>query len=204
MNGFYCFLYVIVGIIGFLISGLTISTIVFTIKKHGLKEFTQLARIPLIIYNSLSYIGYVIIFIVGVIYRNFVFGIPFIVASICALIAHMIIHFILHKCIKQRQTISIKQNNAKQVEEKLYKIKDIVSTSSATEPDLKKEIKQILSSDITETGVTVGTVVTHAEFGEGKIVYIDKVQQVIRVSFDIGEKTFVIPDCFNMGFLKRK
>lgn len=50
--------------------------------------------------------------------------------------------------------------------------------------------------------IEVGMAVTHAKFGNGKIVNIDKARKYIRVSFSIGEKTFVMPGCFEMGFLK--
>ena len=50
--------------------------------------------------------------------------------------------------------------------------------------------------------ITVGMAVTHAKFGSGKIVNSDKARKYIRVSFSIGEKTFVMPSCFEMGFLK--
>ena len=50
--------------------------------------------------------------------------------------------------------------------------------------------------------VSVGMRVTHAKFGKGEIVSIDKARKYIHVSFSIGEKTFVMPSCFEMGFLK--
>lgn len=52
------------------------------------------------------------------------------------------------------------------------------------------------------SAITVGITVTHAKFGIGKIVNIDKSRKYIRVSFSIGEKTFVMPSCFELGFLK--
>ena len=52
------------------------------------------------------------------------------------------------------------------------------------------------------SGITVGMTVTHAKFGNGKIVNIDKARKYLRVSFSIGEKTFVMPNCFESGFLK--
>lgn len=50
--------------------------------------------------------------------------------------------------------------------------------------------------------VVVGATVTHAKFGKGTIVNIDKAKKYIRISFTVGEKTFVLPDCFEQGFLK--
>lgn len=52
------------------------------------------------------------------------------------------------------------------------------------------------------SGISVGMKVTHAKFGQGQIISIDKARKYIHVSFAIGEKTFVMPSCFEMGFLK--
>ena len=54
------------------------------------------------------------------------------------------------------------------------------------------------------SGITVGMTVTHAKFGKGTIVHIDKARKHLHVSFAIGEKTFVMPSCFELGFLKVK
>ncbi len=52
--------------------------------------------------------------------------------------------------------------------------------------------------------ITVGTLVVHAKFGEGKITNIDKLRKYIRVAFTIGEKIFSMPSCFEQSFLKLK
>ena len=49
-----------------------------------------------------------------------------------------------------------------------------------------------------------GSVVIHKTFGEGTVTKIDKAQKHIRVTFAVGEKTFIFPDAFKMGFLKMK
>ena len=49
-----------------------------------------------------------------------------------------------------------------------------------------------------------GSIVVHKAFGEGTVTKIDKAQKHIRVTFAIGEKTFIFPDAFKMGFLKMK
>ncbi len=51
--------------------------------------------------------------------------------------------------------------------------------------------------------VVIGTAVTHAKFGDGKIVNIDKAGKYIRVAFSVGEKTFA-NNAFEQGFLKLK
>ena len=49
-----------------------------------------------------------------------------------------------------------------------------------------------------------GSIVLHKAFGEGTVTKIDKAQKHIRVTFGIGEKTFIFPDAFKQGFLKMK
>jgi hypothetical protein len=54
------------------------------------------------------------------------------------------------------------------------------------------------------SGAVAGATVIHKKFGEGKIVRIDKAQKYIKVDFGQGEKTFVFPSAFEMGFLELK
>ena len=49
-----------------------------------------------------------------------------------------------------------------------------------------------------------GSIVLHKAFGEGTVTKIDKAQKHIRVTFGVGEKTFIFPDAFKQGFLKMK
>ena len=51
--------------------------------------------------------------------------------------------------------------------------------------------------------VIVGTLVSHAKFGDGIIINIDKAQKYIKIKFAVGEKMFVI-NAFEKGFLKIK
>ena len=52
------------------------------------------------------------------------------------------------------------------------------------------------------SAVTVGSVVIHPKFGEGKVVKIDKRSKYIHVVFSVGEKTFGFYNAFKMGFLR--
>lgn len=52
--------------------------------------------------------------------------------------------------------------------------------------------------------VAVGTAVAHKTFGDGVIVGIDETRRYVRVAFAAGEKTFVMPSCFEQGFLSVK
>ncbi len=49
--------------------------------------------------------------------------------------------------------------------------------------------------------IVVGLVVTHAKFGDGTIINIDKAQKYIKIKFAVGEKMFIF-DAFEKGFLK--
>lgn len=49
--------------------------------------------------------------------------------------------------------------------------------------------------------VGVGTMVKHKTFGNGTVVWMDKLKKYIRVKFTAGEKQFIFPDAFISGFL---
>ena len=74
-------------------------------------------------------------------------------------------------------------------------------------PELPKTpvIPQVQKPEVVDldlTGVNVGVAVTHKAFGAGTVTWIDKAQKHIRVTFNVGEKTFIFPDAFKQGFLK--
>ena len=70
--------------------------------------------------------------------------------------------------------------------------------SPVTHTFVKEETKEEIDYDLIEVGITVG----HKTFGPGKVTWIDKAGKHIRVEFMVGEKTFIFPDAFKMGFLK--
>lgn len=61
---------------------------------------------------------------------------------------------------------------------------------------------EIMKNDLDLSKVEVGVTVSHKTFGNGTITWIDKAKKYIRVSFSVGEKTFIFPDAFTQGFLK--
>lgn len=66
----------------------------------------------------------------------------------------------------------------------------------------KQEVKEEkISFDYSK--VVVGLVVTHAKFGDGTVINIDKARKYIKIKFAAGEKTFIF-DAFEKGFLKIK
>ena len=75
-------------------------------------------------------------------------------------------------------------------------VRPIVTTTVQKQEPLEKP-KMDLSA------VNIGTKVSHKKFGEGTITNIDKARKYIRIAFSVGEKTFVMPSCFEEGFLKQ-
>ena len=51
--------------------------------------------------------------------------------------------------------------------------------------------------------VTVGSIVSHKKFGKGTVVKLNNNDKYIYIKFALGEKKFVFPDAFVMGFLER-
>ena len=50
--------------------------------------------------------------------------------------------------------------------------------------------------------VTVGSIVFHKKFGKGTVVKLNNNDKYIYIKFALGEKKFVFPDAFLMGFLE--
>lgn len=75
-------------------------------------------------------------------------------------------------------------------------IRPIVTTTVQKQEQLDKPEMDL-------SAVNIGTKVLHKKFGEGAITNIDKARKYIRIAFSVGEKTFVMPSCFEEGFLKQ-
>ena len=67
-----------------------------------------------------------------------------------------------------------------------------LSQESQTKQDLETQLETI---DIDST-------VIHKKFGKGTVVKINKNEKFIHVKFTLGEKKFIFPDAFLMGFLE--
>ena len=61
-------------------------------------------------------------------------------------------------------------------------------------------VKAEEKDDFVAPDVKEGSIVQHKTFGEGTVTKLD--DKHIRVSFAAGEKNFIFPDAFKMGFLK--
>ena len=75
--------------------------------------------------------------------------------------------------------------------------KPIVTSVSKSEPastseDLKARLEKIELEDL----------VHHKKFGKGEVIKINKNEKFIYVKFMLGEKKFIFPDAFLMGFLE--
>ena len=66
--------------------------------------------------------------------------------------------------------------------------------STKEDSDIKKQLEKL----------AVDSTVVNKKFGEGTVVKINKNEKFIYVRFTLGEKKFIFPDAFLMGFLEVK
>lgn len=78
-----------------------------------------------------------------------------------------------------------------------------------TEPSSAPSSETVPQQGQTETDVRIllnrlqtGSTVTHKKFGKGEVVKFNSNEKYLYVRFIIGEKKFIFPDAFLMGFLK--
>lgn len=79
-----------------------------------------------------------------------------------------------------------------------------MSTQYGTKPATAPVAPAAKGEEFAGPDVTEGMLVVRKSFGEGGVTRIEKAQKHIRVTFAIGEKTFVFPDAFRIGFIKMK
>ncbi|MBQ8289706.1 MAG: GIY-YIG nuclease family protein [Clostridia bacterium] len=83
------------------------------------------------------------------------------------------------------------------------------STSKNSTPATPKDSKASANQHLNEedepsfdiSKICIGSKVIHMIFGEGLISNVDKAKKYLKVVFSAGEKMFVIPSCFELGFL---
>ena len=81
----------------------------------------------------------------------------------------------------------------------------VIERQATAKVDDKDENEQ--GKDIWETvlaNVKAGDGVTHKKFGDGTITWIGVDKKYLKVKFAVGEKQFIFPDAFVMGFLSLK
>ena len=69
-------------------------------------------------------------------------------------------------------------------------------TSSAAPNKAEIDLKAQLEA------LAVDSTVLHKKFGKGTVVKINKNEKFIHIKFTLGEKKFIVPDAFLMGFLE--
>ena len=73
---------------------------------------------------------------------------------------------------------------------------DVVDTVPVEDDSVQKALEEMLAK------VKVGITVTHKKFGDGTVSWMSNDGKYIRIKFAVGEKQFVFPDSFVLGFLK--
>ena len=66
------------------------------------------------------------------------------------------------------------------------------SAPDKAEIDLKAQLEAL----------AVDSTVIHKKFGKGTVIKINKNEKFIHIKFTLGEKKFIFPDAFLMGFLE--
>ena len=89
--------------------------------------------------------------------------------------------------------------------EKVSQTKPIVQPQSVrptatTAPSPESQTMQDLETKLESIGVDSNVI--HKKFGKGMVVKINKNEKFIHIRFTLGEKKFIFPDAFLMGFLE--
>ena len=71
-------------------------------------------------------------------------------------------------------------------------VAESVSQEKQTEKDLESKLESI----------GIDSTVVHKKFGKGTVVKFNKNEKFIHIKFTLGEKKFIFPDAFLMGFLE--
>lgn len=70
------------------------------------------------------------------------------------------------------------------------------TTKASTKWNYSPEIESKLEN------LKIGSIVSHKKFGNGEVSRIDKDEKYILITYTTGEKKFIYPDAFHMGFLE--
>ena len=99
---------------------------------------------------------------------------------------------------KSVEAVEDKRNKTKtDVNTQVVKPAVVTQTTSSRPFDKNAELMAKLER------VTVGSIVSHKKFGKGTVVKLNSNDRYIYIKFALGEKKFVFPDAFLMGFLER-
>ena len=98
---------------------------------------------------------------------------------------------------KSGEAVEDKRNKTKtDVNTQVVKPAAVTQTTSSRPFDKNAELMAKLER------VTVGSIVFHKKFGKGTVVKLNNNDRYIYIKFALGEKKFVFPDAFVMGFLE--
>ena len=98
---------------------------------------------------------------------------------------------------KSGEAVEDKRNKTKtDVNTQVIKPAAVTQTTSSRPFDKNAELMAKLER------VTVGSIVFHKKFGKGTVVKLNSNDRYIYIKFALGEKKFVFPDAFVMGFLE--
>ena len=96
---------------------------------------------------------------------------------------------------QQRTAVKVEQSQSRHiVQPQSAKITTVEPVSQ------KKQAVQDLESKLETIGID--STVVHKKFGKGTVVKINKNEKFIHIKFTLGEKKFIFPDAFVMGFLE--
>lgn len=76
----------------------------------------------------------------------------------------------------------------------------VVSSVNSPQKSNSKQIDVELKAKL--DSLTTDCVVFHKKFGKGTVVKINNNERYIYIKFALGEKKFIFPDAFMMGFLE--
>ena len=99
------------------------------------------------------------------------------------------------KPIERKEVVKKPHSQSKPVVSSQPVKQPIPSKPSLQPTQAKVDIKAQLDA------LTVDSIVHHKKFGKGTVVKLNKNEKFIHVKFNLGEKKFVYPDAFLMGFL---
>jgi hypothetical protein len=108
---------------------------------------------------------------------------------------------------KNREVVENKRDEQHRVTVKVEQTKStpIIQPQSAkvtTVETVSKEKHTMQDLETKLESIGIDSTVIHKKFGKGKVVKINKNDKFIHVKFTLGEKKFVFPDAFIMGFLE--
>ena len=89
--------------------------------------------------------------------------------------------------------------------EKVSQTKPIVQPQTAKSTAVTKSSHETKAGQDLESKLeTIGidSIVIHKKFGKGTVIKINKNEKFIHIKFTLGEKKFIFPDAFLMGFLE--